>query len=559
MHRIFVAFSLCSLLYACPRLDGRQNEKEAGNRQVGRHGGDREQGKTGSGTAKASDPRWNVHVRLLRNNAPAAARVSIVGSDGTSYGPPEAATRVTKRGVSYFYADDSFNVKLPAGRMRMNVSGGLETIPQMVTVDAEAATDVTVQMQHWVDMAARSWYSGDSHVHLHTGGPIGVTVANALVAARAEGVNYANLCVSNNVGDDIRDAEMITGTPHGVSTDSHLLVFGEEMRSTIYGHMQFFAINRLVKPQYTGFDGTPNRHDFPANHVMAEEAVRQGGLVTYGHPMFAGEPYPFAKDLAKANGAARELPIDAVLGVVHAVDLMSYNSDENLSGELWYRLLNCGLKLSACVGTDALLDRSTEPLGGDRVYVKTAGPMTMHSWLDGLKGGRSFVTNGPILTLDVNGKAPGETCELAEAGIVRVAVSVESYAPFSNVEVIVNGKVAADDKTVNDSAALRVRRFDLDLPIMRSSWIALRVRGPESPLVFDGPVWAHTSPVYIKIAGQPVASRQDAEYFVDWIEQMLRVVDARNRFASIENRRQVESLFGKAREEFRKLASSPPR
>ena len=87
--------------------------------------------------------------------------------------------------------------------------------------------------------------------------------------------------------------------------------------------------------------------------------------------MFAGQPFPFDKDLAKASGAARELPIDAVLGVVHAVDLMSYNSDEDLSAELWYRLLNCGLKLSACVGTDALLDRSTEPLGGDRVYVKT--------------------------------------------------------------------------------------------------------------------------------------------------------------------------------------------
>ena len=59
--------------------------------------------------------------------------------------------------------------------------------------------------------------------------------------------------------------------------------------------MQFFGISRLVKPQYTGFDGTPNQHDFPANHVMAEEAIRQGALVTYGHPMFAGEPFPFGK------------------------------------------------------------------------------------------------------------------------------------------------------------------------------------------------------------------------------------------------------------------------
>jgi hypothetical protein len=556
MHRISFAFGLCGLLFACPRLDGHQNEKDAGIRPAGRSGEAPAHGKTVSGADKSSDSRRKAHVRLLRNNAPSAARVSIAGSDGKPYGPAVAVMRKTKRDESYFYADDSFDVELPPGRVRINVSGGLETIPQTVTVDAEAATDLTVQMQPWVDMAARGWYSGDSHVHLHTGGPIDVTVANALVAAQAEGVNYINLCVSNNVGDDIRDMEMITGKPHAASTDRHLLVFGEEMRSTIYGHMQFFGINRLVEPQYTGFDGTPNRHDFPANHVMAEEAVRQGGLVTYGHPMFAGEPFPFGKDLAKANAAARELPIDAVLGVVHAIDLMSYNSDEDLSAELWYRLLNCGFKLSACVGTDALLDRSTEPLGGDRVYVMTAGPLTMQSWLDGLKGGRSFVTNGPILTLEVNGKSPGETSELAEAGNVRVAVTVESYVPFNKIDVIVNGKVAAHDEPAGDLAGLRVRRFDVQLPIGRSSWIALRVRGPESPIVFDGPVWAHTSPVYVKIAGQRIASRQDAEYFIDWIEQMLRVVDARDRFASIENRRHVESLFRRAQNEFRKVADA---
>jgi hypothetical protein len=498
-----------------------------------------------------------ARVRLLLNNEPAAARVSVVGSDGKPFGPVDAVIRKTKRNESYFYADDSFDTELPPGRVRMTFSGGVETIPQTVTVDAETATELTVRMQQWVDMAARGWYSGDSHVHLHTGGPIGVTVADALLAARAEGVNYVNLCVSNNVGDDVRDAGLITGRPHAASTGRQLLVFGEEMRSTIYGHMQFLGINRLVEPQYTGFDGTPNRNDFPANHVMAAEAVRQGGVVTYGHPMFAGEPYPFAKDLAKASAAARELPIDAVLGVVHAIDLMSYNSDEDLSAGLWYRLLNCGLKLSACVGTDALLDRSTEPMGGDRVYVKTVGPLTMQGWLDGLKSGRSFVTNGPIPMLEVNGKAPGETCELTTAGNVRVAVTVESHVPFNKFEVIVNGEVAAHDETAGgDSAGLRVRRLDLELPIVRSSWIALRVRGPEHPIVFDGPVWAHTSPVYVAIAGRPIGSRQDAEYFVDWVEQMLRVVDARNRYANVEHRQQVESLFRRAQKEFRRLANA---
>jgi putative heme-binding domain-containing protein len=504
-----------------------------------------------------ADPRWKARVRLLRNNAPAAGRVSIVGSDNKPYAPVDAAIRKTRHDESYFYADDSFDVNLPPGRVRLDFRGGIETIPQRVTVDAETTTELTVHMQPWIDMAARGWYSGDSHVHLHTGGPIAVTAANALVAARAEGVNYVNLCVSNNVGDDIRDAELITGRPHAASSDRQLLVFGEEMRSTIYGHMQFFGINRLVEPQYTGFDETPNRLDFPANYVMAAEAVRQGGVVTYGHPLFAGQPFPFDQELAKPSGAARELPIDAVLGVVHAIDLMSYNSDEDRSAELWYRLLNCGLRLSACVGTDALLDRSTEPLGGDRVYVKTVGPLTMRSWLDGLKGGQSFVTNGPIPTLEVNGKVPGETCELTAASNVRVAMTVESYVPFNKIEVIVNGEVAAHHEiAADDTAGLRVRRLHVELPIGRSSWVALRVRGPDHPIVFDGPVWAHTSPVYVKVAGQRIASRRDAEYFVDWIEQMLRVVAARNRYASVEDRRQVETLFRRAQDEFRKMVSA---
>jgi putative heme-binding domain-containing protein len=500
------------------------------------------------------DPR-KTRVTLAGNNAPVSARVSVIGGDGKSCVPAGSTVRKTKRDESYYYVDGSFDVELPPGRTRLTISGGIEVIPQTMSLDAGATTELTVQLPRWIDMAARGWYSGDSHVHLHTGGPIEVTPADALIAARAEGVNYVNLCASNNLGDDIRDADLITGKPHAVSTDRHLLVFGEEMRSTIYGHMQFFGINRLVQPQFTGFDGTPNRNDFPANHAMAAHAVRQGGVVTYGHPLFAGQPYPFDNDLAQPSGAARELPIDAVLGVVHAVDLMSYNSDKNASAELWYRLLNCGLRLSACVGTDALLDRSTDPLGGDRVYVKTLGPLTMQSWLDGLKSGRTFVTNGPVPTLEVNGKGPGETCELTTAVKVRVAATVESYVPVDKLEVIVNGKVAARrEVAAGNQPMARVIRLEVDLPLERSSWVALRVHGPDHPTIFDGPAWAHTSPVFVQVAGQKIANREDAKYFVDWIEQMLKVVAARNRYGSAGDRQQVESLFRRAQNAFRKMA-----
>lgn len=506
--------------------------------------------------ASAADSLSNLRVHLIGEES-VAARVTIVGSDNKPYAPENSLRRTTKRGDTYFYADGDFDVSLPQGTSHMMFSGGIESVPQNVVYDSSQSKDheVTVQMRRWIDMSTRGWYSGDSHVHLRTGGPLNLTVADALVAARAEGVHFVNLCVSNNVGDDVLDAHLITGKPHKLSTQKHLLVFGEEMRSSIYGHMQFFGIKKLVEPQYTGFDNTPNHHDYPANFTMAAEAVNQGGLVTYAHPMFADQPVPFPSDLTAANGAARELPVDAILGVVHAVDLMCYNSDEDLSAELWYRLLNCGIKLSACVGTDALLDRFTDPMGGSRVYVKVDGPLTMQSWLAGLKAGHTFVTNGPMANLQVNGKGPGESVSLKAAGSVSIGVAVESILPIGQIEVVVNGEVA-HRKTLAElgDSAVSAYHFRHELPISNSSWIALRVRGPDHPQVFDGPLWAHTSPVFVRITDQPIASAVDAAYFVDWIDRLLRVVATRDRYATSDDSQEITTLFQKAQDRFRKMA-----
>lgn len=498
-----------------------------------------------------ADPQmYNVKVHL-HNDGPAAARVRILAADSQEYAPEGSAVRKTKAGESYFYADGAFVVSLPSGSARVVVSGGLEFIPQTIDLDVTGDREVTVQQQPWIDMASRGWYSGDSHVHLHTGGRINVTIGDALVAARAEGVNYVNLCASNNIGDDIRDADLITGKPHPSSSGRHLLVFGEEMRSSIYGHMQFLGISKLVEPQYTGFDSTPHSHDFPANFFMAEQAIQQGGVVTYAHPMFKGQPWPFTDELTAGTGAARELPIDAILNMTQAVDVMSYNSDEEQSAELWYRLLNCGLKLSACVGTDALLDQSTDPLGGSRVYVKVDGPLTMKNWLEGLTAGQTFVTNGPMLQLEVEGAQPGATVS-ADTDKVHVMADVESHVPFDHVEVVVNGEVlfATSVPENSEETLMHRHRFEIDVPIEQSSWVALRVRGPSHPLVFDGPVWAHTSPVNILVDKQPIRSADDANLFVEWIDQLLRVVAARNRFVSEVDRQQVESRFLEAREAF---------
>jgi hypothetical protein len=40
-------------------------------------------------------------------------------------------------------------------------------------------------------------------------------------------------------------------------------------------------------------------------------------------------------------------------------------------------------------------------------------------------------------------------------------------------------------------------------------------------MVFDGPMPSgHTSPVDVRVAGQPIVSREDAEFYVEWIDQL---------------------------------------
>ncbi|MCH2397727.1 MAG: hypothetical protein MK364_01355, partial [Pirellulales bacterium] len=163
---------------------------------------------------------------------------------------------------------------------------------------------------------------------------------------------------------------------------------------------------------------------------------------------------------------------------------------------------------------------------------------------------------GPIPQLTIDGQGPGETCQLTEQKTVRAHVSVESYTAFDRVDLIVNGEVVHTHKSPPNAQAngYRLSRYHVDLPITRSSWVAVRVRGPDHPAIFDGPAWAHTSPVYLSLQQQPIVHREDAAYFVDWIGRLLRVVATRDRYAEAADRQRVEKLFQQAQQKFRQLA-----
>ena len=331
-----------------------------------------------------------------------------------------------------------------------------------------------------------------------------------------------------------------------------------------YGHMCLYGLKQLVNPLYTGFAGTPFWEDYPPNYAQALNAQQQGGAVTYAHPIrrrrdprrlrahsnrWDTSTHRMAP-VTFENASVTELPVDLALGQIDALDVFS-NSDEIGSMEIWYRLLNCGFRLAVSAGSDSftnVVDHYTP--GGGRVYVHSGGRLNYEEWIRAYKQGRSFGSNGPMLFFTVNGKEPGEEIRLAkEPARVRVSARVRTQVPVEKVEVVVNGKVVAS----RDASGRNEISLDEDIPVERSSWIALRAYGPWQRLVLnDLQTFAHTSPVYVYLGDNPIGSSEDLRFYIDWIGKLIDRVKTRSRFSSDARRQEVVDLFTKALEEYRR-------
>ncbi|MGH9632213.1 MAG: hypothetical protein ACRD7E_28240, partial [Bryobacteraceae bacterium] len=70
------------------------------------------------------------------------------------------------------------------------------------------------------------------------------------------------------------------------------------------------------------------------------------------------------------------------------------------------------------------------------------GEPTYEKWLASLKAGNGFVTNGPMLTFEVEGHGSGEVVSFAAGRTVKARATARSILPFQSVEIVVNGETA---------------------------------------------------------------------------------------------------------------------
>ena len=456
------------------------------------------------------------------------------------YPPPGTVFHYTWKG-GFFYTDGVFSIDLPPGEFRFRIGHGFEYEPiDALVVMGSNDTTVVLGLDRIVDMEGLGWYGGDCHLHInHGGGYYGLVPANAHLMGRAEGLRIVN-CLDNGY--------FFTGGPDPCSTEECIVYMTEEFRSSLYGHMGLLGLEEEVPP-YSSVC-------WPTTWEIADSThTSENTLVVSAHPV-SSEDFDNIYGWP-GSGIARALPVDITEDKIDAFEVMSYsNCHGGIELDMWYRLLNCGFFLPGCGGSDACMDLiESMPLGGYRTYAAVSEtPFSCNGWIEGIGSGRTFVTNGPLITdFGIEDFGPGENVGVVGGGeTLNGTLTVECVYPLSRVEIVRNGEVVWTALFETGAGSIDT---SFSLFVDESSWVAARVYGPNDWwLPVGDSLFAHTSPVYLTVQGSEMAVKEDALYMVYWIGNLKQLVEDECSFPDTLKRDLVLDRIGSARQYYLDLA-----
>jgi WD40 repeat protein len=491
------------------------------------------------------------------------ARVSVQASDGRSFAPDDAwryaddgfDRRQRRLEYGYFHTRGASVVTAPVGSLTVEVSRGPEyrVVRRTVSVRPDSTTSLRIGLDRLVDLPASGWYSGDLHVHMNYGGAYRNDPANLAFQARAEDLHVVENLIVNKEGR-VPDIGYFRGRPDPVSTPTTLVVHDQEYHTSFWGHSGLLGLRRnVILPGYAGYTNTAAASLYPTNADVFDQAHAQDAVTGYVHPF---DSYPDPADTTRP--LTSELPVDVALGKVDYYEAIGFVDDYEATARVWYQLLNCGFRLPAGAGTDAMANFSSlrGPVGMNRVFAKMAGPLDHRRWLAALKAGRTFATNGPLLGFTLDGKELGSELVITpRKGELVARVTLNSIVPVDRLEIVRNGEVLMQIPLSGDRTKVST---SVRVPVRGSGWYLLRARGngPAYPILDTYP-YATTSPIYVTVAGQPIRSPRDATYFGAWVSRLEAAALASKDWNTAAEKTSTLTQIREARAEFERRGSAP--
>jgi TolB protein len=481
------------------------------------------------------------------------ARVFVTAEDGRAYAPHDAWMQADDSFVRserpfeahYFDSPGESVLSVPAGRVRIEVMKGFEygfERQEMQIMPGDHHLIIALKPLQIPSEPNQQWVSGDVHLHMNYGGTYRNSLEHLVAQAEAENLSIVENLVVNKE-QRILDISYFRGGLDPASTATTLLFHGQEFHTSYWGHLGLLNLtDHFLAPDYALYPNTSAASLFPPNAVVADLAHAQHGLVGYAHP-FDSVPDPADKSAALTD----ELPVDVALGKVDYLEVLGF-SDHKATTEVWYRLLNCGFHLPAAGGTDAMANYASlrGPVGLNRVYAAVLkGKIEIVSWLDSLKHGRTFATNGPLLGFTLGDQPIGGELKLGANATVKFTAWLRSFAPVDHLQVVCDGEIVREVPLASDRQSANANG---DIAIGKSGWCLLRALSDKSVYpVLDSFPYATTSPIYVDVAGEPQAHAKDAAYFVSWIDRLVEAAEMNSDWNTAEEKQSVMKLLREAR------------
>ena len=491
---------------------------------------------------------------------PTPARISITGEDDRTYAPGSAwmnaddsFDRKERRfETHYFHNGGAAEVAVPTGKVTVEVMKGFEHHFERRTVQVDANQDarVTIRLKA-LDTPhdpRTQWVSGDVHVHMNYAGEYRNTPKHLVEQAVAENLQVVQDLVVNKE-QRIPDIAYFSTKPDPASTTDNLLLHGQEFHTSYWGHLGLLNLTgNFLLPGYSAYPNTAAASLYPTNADVADMAHEQQGVVGYVHP-FESIPDP-----DKDESLTDELPVDVALGKVDYIEVVGF-SDHKSTAAVWYRLLNCGFRLPTAAGTDAMANYASlrGPVGLNRVYVKVpAGHMSIAPWLASLKQGHTFATNGPLLGFSLDGKELGDKVKLPAGNQeVKFTAWMRSIVPVDHLQVVCKGKVVRDLQLSEDRQSANV---ESTLPVSSTGWCVLRAWSEKAEYpILDLYPYATTSPIYIDVDGSAPKPKEDAAYFIAWIDRLTQAAKAHPDWNTEAEKNGVLDMMSRARRVYENL------
>ena len=440
------------------------------------------------------------------------------------------------------YRFDGETLRLPEGYYTIAYTGGPEYLlhTKEIAVKGAEPAEVTLTLDRWIDPSKLGWYSGDQHVHAagcsHYQNPTeGVLPKDMLRQLLGESLNIGAVLTWGPCY--YYQKQFFSGQDNPLSQPDRLMHYDLEVSgfpSSHAGHLILLGLNDQDYP------GAKKIEDWPTWDLpILQWGKKQGAVVGFAHSGWGLEVQ--STDLPNY-----ELPpFDGIGANEYIVDVTYPNTVDFISAvdtpsvselNIWYHTLNVGFRTRISGETDfpCIYD---ERVGIGRNYAKVDGKLTYAAWIESLRAGRSYVSDGKSHLLDfkVNGSAVGSEIKIGRGENAHIEVNVaarldplpdESIRKLSvfqkpywdiertrvgatrdvPVELVING-IARERKLVYADGQMRPVTFDT--PIEKSSWIAVRIL-PSS----------HTNPIFAIVDGRPIrASKRSAEWCLAAVSQ----------------------------------------